>query len=1236
MFFSWMQVQADLSTIWLQTTDLTGFSIFKIAPETLIFEHADSFKTFFISQFNVSNFDLLTTVLPSVTDISENTFAIYNYSIPNSRLHYPEPFIASASFMHSDLWFAHILLYQYWLWFFFCFLITFFFMVFIFTLRWCTLRIRPCRETRGVSRSKCGDLITAGVPVSWAASIIINESTDAIDYFDGFGTTEMVVGIRAFQWGWEYYYPRDLNLNYSSRPNYNFFIGHSFKYDSMTRVSANSDILWKFYRNKVGDISSSSLFPFLPFANRYSLTSISNFNFSGLDIMVESDAFARVKKISKLTNLDFLVTNVSQVSPSFFENLPIAFAQSQLQSPMFISHSQLPIQNLIHSTAESVFFWDSRTFDVWFRNVSNLKSEIRLMNSIDSYSNLDRIAPSAINILLPLRGASGYAIQFFETAKMIAADKVPINMLKIASGNVSSHQSWDNIRIQRFATFDSLSINFLKFMRTGLNFNQLPNPISSNTALFRNNPFETDKYEILPFFFKNSSEIMPDVWNTSYWTSFNYLVPMSLRIRNAVLFLNRIPTFAAHSHNRFFNYDFANAQYAIALDNIFWKLSDVGDVDNEYARPKKFWNEFRRVTSFVKTSIPDNQIRSFRKSHSALITTKKTSDHLRGVLEFYSLDVSALSIHRELILNKFQSVSSVLLNELHLCRNSYSELKFFAKFSQNVTPLSKFLTVESTIALSRLPALAYARAFQVNFAELEFLTSEDMRKSFDANMPNLFNRNKWIEAQTWLTETRFSFRINTIFNVKNLITNFNALVKVAKPRFDEMRSHAKIEDFSALSIKLPLLQFPKPAFEQLISKNSHSNFAVVLLRTAPINVLQKNNLLKSSYPVFDFPFWLGLKSDSGHHVWIDWFAKWALLEILPSSTSKYAVFGMPFFNKIADFGSTEQRFYNEAENYFLRISKARKLFLPNNLNMPVSLYFFAQSENFLNAKALSHVKSDVFVSQIILFLKITTDCQNFVNENLKIGLAKEFMNSLFLPHLAFVTTTNSSETYSMLLHLLTIRDVLFRFLEKTRNDSVFEISSIVNFETRNLKYDLLSLISRKLNCSETVSPVSLFFRNYCSETSSRKSIFLLHCDQYRSMRKGISNLVRLHATGAVALPIELRIQILASSKDVIHSWAIPSAGIKIDCVPGYSSHKVFLFLVPGIFWGQCMEVCGRYHHWMPIVIYFMKRDLFILWCTHFVLINKIDNTPLSLLFQNKARNLPISRPFSVWIDSASK
>jgi hypothetical protein len=104
------------------------------------------------------------------------------------------------------------------------------------------------------------------------------------------------------------------------------------------------------------------------------------------------------------------------------------------------------------------------------------------------------------------------------------------------------------------------------------------------------------------------------------------------------------------------------------------------------------------------------------------------------------------------------------------------------------------------------------------------------------------------------------------------------------------------------------------------------------------------------------------------------------------------------------------------------------------------------------------------------------------------------------------------------------------------------------------------------------------FGNYTSLNNGTKYNLDLFKNQYRPMRKGVSNMIKLHATGAIAMPIEIRLHILASSKDVIHSWSIPSAGVKIDCVPGYSSHRVTIFLVSGIFWGQCMEICGRFHH----------------------------------------------------------
>lgn len=88
---------------------------------------------------------------------------------------------------------------------------------------------------------------------------------------------------------------------------------------------------------------------------------------------------------------------------------------------------------------------------------------------------------------------------------------------------------------------------------------------------------------------------------------------------------------------------------------------------------------------------------------------------------------------------------------------------------------------------------------------------------------------------------------------------------------------------------------------------------------------------------------------------------------------------------------------------------------------------------------------------------------------------------------------------------------------------------------------------------------------------------------------------RMRINTGVVMPSDTPIEIICGSKDVVHSWAIPGLGIKIDCIPGYNCHRRLLIRWRGLFWGQCMEVCGRYHHWMPILIKVDHVDIFILW-----------------------------------------
>jgi len=185
--------------------------------------------------------------------------------------------------------------------------------------------------------------------------------------------------------------------------------------------------------------------------------------------------------------------------------------------------------------------------------------------------------------------------------------------------------------------------------------------------------------------------------------------------------------------------------------------------------------------------------------------------------------------------------------------------------------------------------------------------------------------------------------------------------------------------------------------------------------------------------------------------------------------------------------------------------------------------------------------------------------------------------------------------------------ILVLFLQRSlgtffyNNSNLFRFNVLKNFLYNSGEFALLDSI----NIKSFSNLIFLYVFNVDVNNSLDDNNVLLK-NQHRPMRKGISNMIRLHATGAIAMPTELRLHILASSKDIIHSWSIPSAGIKIDCVPGYSSHRVAVFLTTGIFWGQCMEICGRFHHWMPIIVHFMKRDLFFLWCTHYIHFSEKD------------------------------
>nr|YP_010184964.1 cytochrome c oxidase subunit II [Asymblepharus himalayanus]QVH34643.1 cytochrome c oxidase subunit II [Asymblepharus himalayanus] len=83
----------------------------------------------------------------------------------------------------------------------------------------------------------------------------------------------------------------------------------------------------------------------------------------------------------------------------------------------------------------------------------------------------------------------------------------------------------------------------------------------------------------------------------------------------------------------------------------------------------------------------------------------------------------------------------------------------------------------------------------------------------------------------------------------------------------------------------------------------------------------------------------------------------------------------------------------------------------------------------------------------------------------------------------------------------------------------------------------------------------------------------------------------------MVIPMESPIRMLISAEDVLHSWAIPALGIKTDAIPGRLNQTTFITSHPGLFYGQCSEICGANHSFMPIVVEAVPLKHFEDWST---------------------------------------
>nr|QBZ38175.1 cytochrome c oxidase subunit II [Sogata hakonensis] len=93
----------------------------------------------------------------------------------------------------------------------------------------------------------------------------------------------------------------------------------------------------------------------------------------------------------------------------------------------------------------------------------------------------------------------------------------------------------------------------------------------------------------------------------------------------------------------------------------------------------------------------------------------------------------------------------------------------------------------------------------------------------------------------------------------------------------------------------------------------------------------------------------------------------------------------------------------------------------------------------------------------------------------------------------------------------------------------------------------------------------------------------------------LKNFRLLEVDNRMKAPFLTQIRMIFTSSDVLHSWTIPSMGIKMDAIPGRLNQSSLMIKKPGLFMGQCSEICGTNHSFMPIMMESIKLNKFIKW-----------------------------------------
>nr|NP_049600.1 cytochrome c oxidase subunit 2 [Tetrahymena pyriformis]AAD41945.1 cytochrome c oxidase subunit 2 [Tetrahymena pyriformis] len=342
------------------------------------------------------------------------------------------------------------------------------------------------------------------------------------------------------------------------------------------------------------------------------------------------------------------------------------------------------------------------------------------------------------------------------------------------------------------------------------------------------------------------------------------------------------------------------------------------------------------------------------------------------------------------------------------------------------------------------------------------------------------------------------------------------------------------------------------------------------------------------------------------------------------------------YNSIPSFESKKTVFNNGYSNYLSYSNLNNNSWNVNEIPLIDNLPFSNLSEN----ENLYENYKSFFQDQIFNINKKQSNSDS--KQIFKHILYKSAKNSIIQDFTKLVKHEDFDE-YSRWIkrspgEVLPLRIIKYPLGLETINNNIFENSNDNTVELFRLRFNsnsskmqhklvqdtiYLTLKQKRYNRKKVVAPQVKYYKDsnenktdiarysgkpYLSNDKILKQSIYDQTTQYKLIKKNKKRgelipvtLARriLRTKKTLVLPAHVNITLITNSYDIVHSWFIPGLGIKLDCVPGRSTHHTFFIDNVGFYYGQCAEICGRYHHHMPIRVCALPFEHFLLWWNTF-------------------------------------